>query len=229
VRCSGPRRGIAIALGASMLLAGAAAASAAGIVTPPAGTPNLALMVLQPSDLVPGATIAAQRYIAPPTGFTADYGSEFNGAATTDGVKYLAVVDFIALAPTASLASTYYAAQDNEFATAEGRAKLITSIIKSAGKKAHMKRKDVTFSAAASAGLGSSSLTETITLKLGHAKYREVVAVFEEGDFSAALEITGTANEAVPQADAVALATTIQSHINTVLASTGTTGLTGTS
>ena len=53
------RRRICIALGASLTL-GLTGVAVAATVTPPAGTPNLAAMVLQPGDLAAGAVAVAR-------------------------------------------------------------------------------------------------------------------------------------------------------------------------
>lgn len=219
----------ALVLGAAMVFASASAESAAAAVTPPAGTPNLALMVVQPSDLVAGATLGNQEYVQPPTGFTAQYGSEFTSAATPDGVNYSLLLDFVALAPSASTASALFTSQQAYDESSKGRAQTVKDIIKGAGKHSRLKAKDIKFSQAQSAGVGTSSFEETITIKVKHTSVQEVYLMFVDGTVDTSLELVGVANKPVPESDAVTLAGAMLSHINTVLAtgSTGASGVTG--
>ena len=123
-------------------------------VTPPAGTPDLALMVLQPADLAPGAVSGAQGYVAPPKGLTAQYAADFTTASSPDGVNYSLLVDDVAVGPTASASSAYFVAQRKSIASTKGRRGIVRSILHSAAKADHLKAKDVKFSAAGSAGVG---------------------------------------------------------------------------
>jgi hypothetical protein len=149
------RRSLPIALGTTFVLAVAGIAGAA-VVTPPAGTPNLAAMVIQPGDLAPGAVLGAQGYVTPPSGLTAEYDSSFTSAATSDGVSYLLLSDNIALAPTPTTASAFYVGEREAFDSSKGRKLVVREIIKQAGKKSTLKAKDIKFSDAGSAGIGSS-------------------------------------------------------------------------
>jgi hypothetical protein len=139
-------------------------------VTPPAGTPDLALMVLQPADLAPGAVSGAQGYVAPPKGLTAQYAADFTTASSPDGVNYSLLVDDVAVGPTASASSAYFVAQRKSIASTKGRRGIVRSILHSAAKADHLKAKDVKFSAAGSAGVGTSSYIETLTISTKHAQ-----------------------------------------------------------
>jgi hypothetical protein len=218
---------ITIALGAAAALAAASGADASGVVTPPAGTPNLAQMAIQPTDLVPGAVPGSQAYVRPPTGFTAQYGSDFTTASTPDGVSYSLVLDFVALAPDASTASNLFTEQQAFDESRKGHKLITKQIIKAAGKKGHLEAKNVKFTAAQTAGVGTGSFEETITVSHKHASFQEVVLFFEEGDIVASLELVGDINSAVPEADATTLANAMNTHITTVLAASGATGASG--
>ena len=222
------RRRLAVPAATLMLVLGAAAtAGASPYVTPPADTPNLALMVIQPADLVPGATLVAQGYVKPPTSFTAYYGSVFGLAATTDGVRYDEIADYVAAAPDAATANLFLARQEAVFATRAGRKRLVKSLIKETPKRDHLKPKDIGFSAAANAGVGTGSLIETITFKIKHTTDHQVIVLFDSGTLEVSLVLTGTTNEPVPQTDGVNLANTINAHIASVLTASGSTGATG--
>ena len=88
--------------------------------TPPAGTPNMAAMVVQPSDLEPGASIAAQRYVAPPKDFTAEYAALYTDAITVAGTNFASIEDDVALASTATPGSDLEAVDQEVFATPGG-------------------------------------------------------------------------------------------------------------
>jgi hypothetical protein len=185
-------------------------------------------MVIQPGDLAPGAVLGAQGYVTPPSGLTAEYDSSFTSAATSDGVSYLLLSDNIALAPTPTTASAFYVGEREAFDSSKGRKLVVREIIKQAGKKSTLKAKDIKFSDAGSAGIGSSSFIETLTITVKHAKAREVIVLFEDGTVDAILVLTGKANESVPHSDAIALAGDIDTHIAAVLSgSTGASGASG--
>jgi hypothetical protein len=218
---------ITLALAGAIALANAGSAGASGVVTPPAGTPNLALMVIQPSDLVPGSVLGDQAYIAPPDGFTAQYGSEFTTASTADGVNYSLVLDYVALAPDVATATAFYGVEQAYVDSRKGRKFVTNNIIKAAGKKAHLKSKNVKFSHEQRAGLGTGSYEETITVKAKHDSVQEVYLIFDDGTVCTSLELVGEVNKQVPESDATTLATAIVAHIGSVLAASGTTGATG--
>jgi hypothetical protein len=219
---------ITLTLAGAITLANVGSAGASGVVTPPAGTPNLALMVLQPADLVPGSVLGDQAYIAPPTGFTAQYGSEFTSASTPDGVNYSLVLDYVALAPDVSTATTFFNVEDAYVDSRKGRKLITKNIIKAAGKKAHLKSKNVKFTGEQSAGIGTGSYVETITVKAKHQSVQEVYLIFDDGTVCTSLELVGEVNKKVPESDATTLATAIVAHIGSVLAVGGTTGASGT-
>lgn len=221
------RLSLPIALGTTFALAVAGVAGAA-VVTPPAGTPDLAAMVLQPGDLAPGAVLGAQGYIKPPSGLTAEYDSSFTSAATPDGVSYLLLSDNVALASTTTAASDYFDGERDAFDTSKGRKLLVRDIIARAGKKSVLKAKDLKFSAAGSAGVGTSSFIETLTISVKHTKSREVIVLLNEGTVNVILALTGKINESVPHSDAIALAGDIDTHIDAVLSASGASGASGT-
>jgi len=192
-------------------------------VTPPAGTPNMAAMVLQPSDLAPGASVAAQRYVAPPSAFTAEYAVVFTGAATTDGTKFDSIEDDVVLASTPSPAATLEASAQADFATPSWRRAFIKGSIKAAGKKAHLKAKDFKFSPTASAGIGSASYVEIIKITQKHHSFEEGWVGFADGDtYTGVLLVANT----IPQSDAIALGQATDAHIQATPGSTGATGTT---
>jgi hypothetical protein len=225
------RSRLIVLLGAAVTLA--AAGSALAAVTPPAGTPNLALMAIQPSDLAAGAVTGADvGYDTPPSGFTAEYAGYFTSAATSDGVAYSLLQDDISLAPDTTTASEYVAVEKLLYTSKAGRKAIVKAAIKDAGgKKSHLTLSDFKFSGAESAGVGTGSLVETLTVTYKRKKVREVILVFDDGTVAGSLVATGKVNEKVPQSDAITLGTAMYTHINAVLAAgaTGPSGTTGAS
>ncbi len=222
-------RRLAPTLALSGALALACATDAGAVVTPPAGTPNLALVVIQPTDLVAGATLASQEYIVPPTGFSAQYGSEYTSASTSDGVNYSLVLDYAAIAPTVATATSFMTTQVAYEQSAKGRRNVIRAIIKGGGKRGHLKPKNIKFTLAQSAGVGDSSFEETITVTRGRRSVQEVDVIFQDGAVCASIELVGQINGQVPETDATTLAAAMVSHINTVIGgATGASGTTGT-
>jgi hypothetical protein len=220
------RRRVAVLVATLMLVLGATA-TASPYVTPPADTPNLALMVIQPADLVPGATLVTQGYVKPPQSFAAYYGSIFELAATADGVRYAEIADYVAAATDAATANLFLARQEAAFGARAARKRLVKSLIKETPKRDHLKARDISFSAAANAGVGTGSLIETINFKIKQTIDHQVIVLFDSGTLDVSLVLTGTTNEPVPETDGVNLANTINAHIASVLAASGSTGATG--
>ena len=219
-----------VSLGVVGVIAAVAVPTAlAGTVTPPAGTPSLAAMVLQPTDLTAGVNVAEQTYGTPPKGFTADYASVLTGATTTSGVKFNSLQDEVALAPTATAASDLYVREQSFFTTRKGRHLIAKSVVKAFGKKAHLKTKDVKFGNAQSAGIGTQSFEELLTIKDGHRTVPEAILEFNDGEFYADLVAVGELNTPISLTDITALGGTIDAHIHAGLGATGTSGTTGTS
>ncbi|MGD0197544.1 MAG: hypothetical protein ABSC56_06530 [Solirubrobacteraceae bacterium] len=208
----------------SLALAAVPGAFAAAPVNPPVGTPNMALMVLQPSDLAPGADITAQRYVSPAHGFSAEYASVLSGATTTDGTKFDSIEDDVALASSTITASNRVALSQTVFSTAPGRRGFIKVFIKAAGKKADLKARNFTFAPMVSAGTGANSYVEIVTIAKEGQSIQEGFVGFADGDTYAALVLIA---KTVPQPDALSLAQTVDAHIHAVLG-TGTTGASGT-
>ncbi|MGD0197545.1 MAG: hypothetical protein ABSC56_06535 [Solirubrobacteraceae bacterium] len=202
-------------------------AAGAAVTTPPADTPNLALMVLQPADLQPGVRIGAQNYVTPPPGFTAEYGSALTGATSTSGTKYRLIQDYVALAPSATVANGFYTEQRAAFTSHSGRRALVRALIKEVGKNADLRSRNFKFGQATSPGVGSSSFAETLTIKVKHRSVTQVLLAFADGDVYVGLALEAPPGEPIPASDPIALATAIDAHVHTVTAATGATGSTG--
>jgi hypothetical protein len=203
-------------------------AALAGTVTPPAGIPNLAEMVLQPTDLMPGVNIAAQAYGTPPKGFTADYSSFLTGATTVGGVKFNSLQDDVGLASTTTAVSNLFMNEHSLFTSRKGRRLIAKSVVKAFGKKAHLETKDVKFGSPQSAGIGTQSFEELLTIKVGHRVVPEAIIEFSDGDFYADLVAVGELNTPISLTDITALGGTIDAHIQAGQGTTGASGTTGT-
>jgi hypothetical protein len=220
-------RSVCVALGAVLVLACASAALAA-TVTPPPGTPDLAAMALQASDLAPGAAAGQQGYVTPPTGFTAEYQGGFKTALTPDGISYYSISDFVAIAPSAVTVSAFFADETKLFRSKAGHKLLDRAIIAAAGKKTQLKARDIKYGDVGGIGVGQSSFLETIGLSIKRVSVHEDVVLFQQGTVYGFLTMAAKPGSKIPLSDADSLANAIDTHINSVLGSTGSTGPTGT-
>lgn len=217
-----------LTVGTALAASGAAVAVGATAVTPPAGTADLAAMALQSTDFAAGAVAAEQGYVQPTTGFTAEYDGGFTTASTPDGVSYYSVGDLISIAPTASTVSTFFNAESAFFRSKQAHKLLDKVIIAAAGKKAHLKARNIKYGVGGSLGVGNGSSLETIGLKNKRTSVHEDVVLFEQGTVYVLLILVAKPGETIPTSDATALASAIDNHVNSVLAgSTGPSGVTG--
>jgi len=214
--------GIAVAA----IAAGGLSIAVAQAVTPPAGTPDLSLMTLQPADLAPGAVVTHSLYVKPSTHVIAEYDRTFGSATTTAGVKLTDLVTAVLLVDSTPEATRLYKALRLIYTSKLGHALLAAGIVKSAGKLSGVKPKDVHFAKPTSADVGAQSLLEAISI---HVKHRTVAADLVVLRSDAVLAIV-TAIVLRPHLDTSVvdgLAGTVATHITTVLAATGSTGSTG--
>jgi hypothetical protein len=216
-----------IALSAGLQIASAQA------VTPPTGTPDLALMALQPVDLQPGARVGIDAYQSPPSGFVAEYERQFGAATTTGGTALEGIQMQIMLANSTAGAKSFFTITRHVYGSRSGRALLANAI--AAGRKgSNVKPGDVHFGKLRSIGVGQQSLLEPITLRVRSATNRfkprtlaaDVVVVRIDG-VVVSLTVAGLTPTLAPSV-ASALAATVVSHITAVLAASGSTGSTGT-
>jgi hypothetical protein len=220
----------AIALAGAALLAGGVAATA-GAVTPPAGTPDLAQMVLAPADLTASEGVSGTGYITPPDGFGAAYAATLLPSATSDGVKYFSVTSEVAVAPDAAAASVQLAAEQAQYYSPRGRRQFVRAIVKLSPKhgRDHLAVRDFAYSGVGSAGIGDGSWIETLTVTVRHRSVQQVYLVYITGTYYVYVNLVGTRGEVVPQSDAVALGHAVAAHITSVAGATGSSGTTGTS
>lgn len=104
----GHGRSSALGLAAAAVVAcglAATAASAAPAYGPPAGWPSLANAALAATDLGPGATVAAQKYVKPDSPDRAEYDREFEGGRV-GGKRILYAEDDVSVAASTAAAAT---------------------------------------------------------------------------------------------------------------------------
>jgi hypothetical protein len=219
----------AFALAATLALSTAAVASAAFIV-PPAGTPDLSSVVLQPGDLGGTSRQLAHGYVTPfVSSLSAEYTSAFGPVSTIAGVSYDEVTDAVGIGPTTTGASAALAIEGQLLGTRAGHKLIARDFVNSAPRSDHVKAKDVSFGPATSAGVGASSAVVSITYRLRGNKIHQVILAFQDGDAYVGLSLTGKLKQPVPQTVAITLAMAIDDHVQAVLAGTGATGTTGVS
>jgi hypothetical protein len=194
-------------------------------VVPPAGTPNLALMTLQPSDLAPGATIVSA-YVPPGKKVRAQYDRNFTDARTTGGVALDGIYSELALSDSSTDAKEFFLGLALVYGSKDGRRIVAEDIIKGAGKGSKLTLENVHFGKLHGIGVGAESLLESITV---HAHSKALVAdvvALRVQDVVVNLTVVGSGGK-LAESVSTALASAIAGHITTVLASSGATGPTG--
>ena len=222
----------AIGLSAAIAVFGAAgAAFTATTVNPPAGTPNLAQMVLAPADLASSEGVAGSGFITPPQDFSAAYAATLFASATSDAVKYASVTSEVAVAPEVSDATAHLAYEYSHFYSPAGRRWFVRAVAKVSPKHGpnHLTARNFAYSGVGPAGIGDGSYIETLTLRDRHRRAQQVYLVYVTGSYYIYVNLAGTVNETVPQSDAVALGRTVAAHIVAVLGASGATGVSATS
>ena len=171
----------AIGLSAAIAVFGAAgAAFAATTVNPPAGTPNLAQMVLAPADLASSEGVAGSGFITPPQDFSAAYAATLFASATSDGVKYASVTSEVAVAPEVSDATAHLAYEYSHFYSPAGRRWFVRAVAKVSPKHGpnHLTARNFAYSGVGPAGIGDGSYIETLTLRAHHRSQQQVYLVY---------------------------------------------------
>jgi hypothetical protein len=216
-----------IALGAGLQITSAQA------VVPPTGTPNLALMALQPLDLQPGATLGTDAYLTPPRGFIADYERAFSAVTTTGGTPLEGIQMQVLLANSPAGAKSFFTILRRVYGSKSGRALLASEIVHGGGTGSGIKPGNIHFGKLRSIGLGQQSLLEPITVRITSATNRftprtlatDAVVVQIDGVI---VNLTVAAlKPTLAPAVTTALAATLIAHVTTVLAASGSTGATG--
>lgn len=216
-------RRLAAVVATTIATAGALAVAVAGAVTPPAGTPDLAQMTLQLSDLAPGAS-AAGSYSKPPKSFIAQYERTFTGASSTGGVPLYAIQAQLLLARTAANATSSFRTLRLVYGTKLGRALIAAAIAKGAGKA--FNPKNVHFGKLASIGVGNESLLEPITLGVAGRRLAAAFVVVRVDRVLLNLSVL-VRRPKLARSVMSGLASAVAAHITAVLAASGPTGPTG--
>ena len=128
------RRALAAAAAASAL-ACAVGVAVAQAVAPPAGTPDLASMTVQSSDLAPGAELGTDAYARPHGKFTAEYDRNYSLAQAAAGGPPFILSTSLMFAPKASVAGAYLTEARALFASKLGR-RLFASVLVAARRQA---------------------------------------------------------------------------------------------
>jgi hypothetical protein len=207
-----PRRAAA----ATIAIAALAAASAQAY-SPPRGTPDLAQMMLQSSDLAPGAAPVVNGYSDPGGAGLherAEYDRDWLAVSTTRGVKLQQLQTDITLSTSTAFAQTVFGQIAGLYGASAGRGSLIANV--DAGNGSSATSKDARFSKMRSIGVGQQSIygsatiaTKGSTLAIGFAWVR----------VDAAIAFVLAVAPRPPLADSVtiALAKTMAAHMTSVL------------
>jgi hypothetical protein len=194
----------------------ALAAASAQAYSPPKGTPNLAKMTLQPSDLAPGATLLVNSYFDPGGGvhLRAEYDRDWGAASTASGVKLQQLQTQITLATSTAWAHTIFTQVPSIYGSSGGRGSLIDNIDAGNGSSATLK--NARFSKLRSIGVGQQSMYGSATIAT---KASTIAAGFAWIRVDAAIALLVVVAPKAPLADSVtiALAKTVAAHMTAVL------------
>jgi hypothetical protein len=200
-------------------LALAVCTTAAEAYSPPRGTPDLAKMTLQPSDLARGATVLYSGYLDPGSGLKlrAQYDSDFGAAATTAGVKLAQVQIYLTLADSTAYAKTLFSQLSSLYSSESGHAILALEVVPISAQGFHPTPKNARFGKLRSAGIGQQSLVESGTITM---KQATIAADFVSLRVDGVIASLAVVAAKPPLADSVAigLARTVAAHISSVLA-----------
>jgi hypothetical protein len=217
----GRRISRAIAAPAIAALALAACTAAAEAYRPPSGTPDLAKMTLQSSDLARGATVLFTGYLDPGSGLNlrAEYDRDFGSAATTAGVRLAQIQVYLTLADSTAYAKTLFAQLSPLYSSESGRATLALEVVPVSVEGFHPTPNNARFGRLRSAGVGQQSLLESGTITTKHAT---IVADFVSLRVDGVIASLAVVAAQPPLADSVAigLARAVAAHITSVLAAT---------
>ncbi|HEY1778721.1 MAG TPA: hypothetical protein VGG41_21370 [Solirubrobacteraceae bacterium] len=220
------RRTVSLALALAAVALGVLVASAAAL-TPPAGTPNLALMTIQPSDLAAGAKPVLSAYATAPKNFAAAYDRNYASAKTSSGVALFGLNSQVLLAKTEGAAKGYFALERSIYRSKSGRRLLAKAIAQSSFNKG-VAITVVGFGAFRSLGVGTQSLLQTMTLKVRGVRATADFIVLRVGSVVTSVTLL-LINSKRSLAVAKQLAGDVADHIAAVLSPTGPTGTTGAS
>jgi len=218
------RRSIWLAtIGAAVAL-GLAVATAAALA-PPAGTPDLARMTIQASDLAPGSTVVTDAYAKPPKSFSAEYVRNFATAKTPAGVALFGLDTQVLLGDTQTVATGFFALERVTYRSRVGRA-LLTKALESASGKNGVTLGNVHFGKFRQLALGSQAFLQPVVLTIKSATAGADFVVLRDG----AVMETVTVVLADPRRSlsvANQLGKDVTAHITAVLAAIGSTGASG--
>ena len=195
----------------------ALAAASAEAYSPPKGTPNLAKMTLQPSDLAPGATLLVNSYTdpgGPGLHVCAEYDRDWGAASTTGGVKLQQLQTSITLTTSTTWAHIVFGQIPGIYGASGGRGSLIDNVDAGNGSSATLR--DARFSKMRSIGVGQQSIygsatiaTKGSTLAIGFAWVRVDAAI--------ALVLAVAPRPPLADSVTIALAKTMAAHMTSVL------------
>ncbi len=207
---------------AALALAALAADASAKPYIPPPGTPDLAKMTLQPSDLAPGAKPWSDGYVAPPAGtnLRALYDRRFRVETTKGGVKLTDIETDINYAGSTASAEAFFAREAQATGTARVRTDLLFDLWSGPADTNPtppplFTLKDADFGKPHGIGIGEQSQLESVSVAT---KPTTIVAdqlIWRIGDVVATVVVAASPDLA--NSVSIALARTMAAHITAVL------------
>jgi len=127
-------------------------------------------MVLQPADLTPGARVTKQGYKEFGHGLVG-YEREFGGATTASGARLVVVYSEADLAASVEEATAVFAAVKVVVRSSSFRQQFVRQVIQSAGRRAHVRPRDIRFGPVRSLGVGDDSALVPVTVQVRRVRF----------------------------------------------------------
>jgi hypothetical protein len=206
-----------VAAVAALALA-AIAVAAAQAFTPPKGTPDLAKMTLQPSDLAAsGKVTSSYQPVVEGSNERAEYLRAFLAPTTRGGVKLESISTAVQLFDTTADATAAFAQDQRVEGSATGRMVLFGAWHPASGPGSGATLRDAHFAPLAAIGAGRQSLLLSMTVATPGSTLVADSVDLRVGDVLVGLEI-GATTPKLTASLATGLARAVAAHVKSVLA-----------
>jgi hypothetical protein len=213
------RLALLVAICGAYALASAALAGSANAIVPPPGTPDLSQMVLAPSEFAPGARVTKQRYDLTFAELgVVGYERKFPGVSTAGGTRLAEVFSEVVLTPSAEVATVTFAGLKGTLSSRSFRQRVIVpSIIRSIGRRAHVRPRDIRFGSVRSLRVGDEAALLPISVRVHGVLHRDDAIELRVDRVVGSLELTGVPRGRVSLGEASSLVSKMADHMRTAL------------
>jgi hypothetical protein len=186
-------------------------------------------MVLAPSDFAPEARITKQGYVTDKS-LVIDYERNFARSTTAGGAKFTGVFSEVDLAHDANEATLIFTVITDVVRSPSFRQQLARQVSQSAGKRAHVRRRDVRFGPVRSLGVGDESILLPVSIRVHGVRFSADAMFLRVDRVLASLTLVGVPRRTIGPGEATGLAGKMAERMRTGLSplSTVAPGITGT-